>query len=176
MATLEQELLADFADSGDEDIQDLENDFAEGGDEDEDEMVDEEAEYRAKAKKESKAPADIRSAQQLKANLESVLARIEEAKDQMDVVDGESFEDSPEYKLLTEANEFSTQIDGEIAAVHKFIRDHYSAFFPHLEDLIKNHVVYARACLRIERCMPRRRCLGVPLRRYRAPKFEHKRP
>ncbi|USP74140.1 hypothetical protein yc1106_01414 [Curvularia clavata] len=147
MATLEQELLADFADSGDEDIQDLENDFAEGGDEDEDEMVDEEAEYRAKAKKESKAPADIRSAQQLKANLESVLARIEEAKDQMDVVDGESFEDSPEYKLLTEANEFSTQIDGEIAAVHKFIRDHYSAFFPHLEDLIKNPVVYARACL-----------------------------
>ncbi|EOA82332.1 U4/U6-U5 snRNP complex subunit prp31 [Exserohilum turcicum] len=146
MATLEQELLADFADSGDEDIQDLENDFAEGGNEDDD-MVDEEAEYREKEKKDNKGPADIRSAQQLKANLESVLTRIEETKDQMDVVDSESFEESPEYKLLTEANEFSTQIDGEIAAVHKFIRDHYSAFFPHLEDLIKNPVVYARACL-----------------------------
>ncbi|KAJ6202785.1 LOW QUALITY PROTEIN: U4/U6 small nuclear ribonucleoprotein Prp31 [Bipolaris maydis] len=138
MATLEQELLADFADSGDEDIQDLENDFAEGDNGSDDDM---EAEYRAKEKKDNKGPADIRSAQQLKANLESVLARIEETKDQMDVVDGESFEDSPEYKLLTEANEFSTQIDGEIAA---FIRDHYSAFFPHLEDLIKNPVV---ACL-----------------------------
>jgi len=147
MATLEQELLADFADSGDEDVQDLENDFAEGGDNEDDDMVDEEAEYKEKEKKDNKGPADVRSAQQLKANLESILARIEETKDQMDVVDGESFEDSPEYKLLTEANEFSTQIDGEIAAVHKFIRDHYSAFFPHLEDLIKNPVVYARACL-----------------------------
>lgn len=144
MATLEQELMADFADSGDQDVQDLENDFADGGDGDDDEMADEEAEYMAK---DNKGPADIRSAQQLQANLESVLARIEEAKDQMDIVDGESFEDSPEYKLLTEANEFSTQIDGEIAAVHKFIRDHYSAFFPSLENLIKNPVVYARACL-----------------------------
>jgi U4/U6 small nuclear ribonucleoprotein PRP31 len=47
MATLEQELMADFADSGDEDLADLENDFggaspqANGDDEDQD-MVDEE--------------------------------------------------------------------------------------------------------------------------------------
>jgi len=149
MATLEQELLADFADSGDEDVQDLENDFAEGSGDD-DEMVDEEAQYREKQQdkdKENKGPADIRSAQQLKTNLDPVLKRIEEAKDQMDIVEGESFEESPEYQLLTEANEFSTQIDGETASVHKFIRDHYSAFFPHLEDLIKNPVVYAKACL-----------------------------
>ncbi|EDU40104.1 U4 U6 small nuclear ribonucleoprotein Prp31 [Pyrenophora tritici-repentis] len=145
MATLEQELLADFAE--DEDLQDLENDFGGGSGEDDD-MVDEEAEYRQKEKdNDSKAEADIKSAQQLKINLESVLQRIEEIKDKMDIVEGESFEDSPDYKLLTEANEYSTQIDGEIATVHKFIRDHYSAFFPHLEDLLKNPVVYARACL-----------------------------
>ena len=145
MATLEQELLADFADSGDEDVQDLENDFAEGSGDDD--MVDEEAQYREKKDKEDKGPADIRSAQQLKANLDPVLKRIEETQDQMDIVEGESFEESPEYQLLTEANEFSTQIDGETATVHKFIRDHYSAFFPHLEDLIKNPIVYAKACL-----------------------------
>ena len=145
MATLEQELLADFAE--DDDVLDLENDFGGGSGEDED-MVDEEAEYRQKEKdKDSKVQADIKSAQQLKANLESVLQRIEEVKDKMDIVEGESFEDSPDYNLLTEANEYSTQIDGEIATVHKFIRDHYSAFFPHLEDLLKNPVVYARACL-----------------------------
>ncbi|KAI2474863.1 U4/U6 small nuclear ribonucleoprotein Prp31, partial [Pyrenophora tritici-repentis] len=135
MATLEQELLADFAE--DEDLQDLENDFGGGSGEDDD-MVDEEAEYRQKEKdNDSKVEADIKSAQQLKINLESVLQRIEEIKDKMDIVEGESFEDSPDYKLLTEANEYSTQIDGEIATVHKFIRDHYSAFFPHLEDLLK---------------------------------------
>ena len=95
MATLEQELLADFADSGDEDVQDLENDFAEGSGDD-DEMVDEEAQYREKQQdkdKDNKGPADIRSAQQLKTNLDPVLKRIEEAKDQMDIVEGESFEE-----------------------------------------------------------------------------------
>jgi U4/U6 small nuclear ribonucleoprotein PRP31 len=146
--TLEAELMADFMDSGDEDAQDLENDFASG--EGDDEEADEEAEYIEKEKdKDRKGPADVRGAQSLMLKLESVLARIEESKDKMDIVDGESIEDSPEYQLLTEANEFSTQIDGEIAAVHKFIRDHYSAFFPALEELVKNPVLYAKTCLAI---------------------------
>lgn len=152
MATLEQELLADFADSGDEDVADLENDFA-GGDfgspdvEGEDEnMVDEEAEYADKeSKKKEKGPADIRNAQTLMANLQPVLQQIEEVKDKMEeVMDGESIEDNPEYQLLKEANEFSTQIDGEIQAVHKFIRDNYSLRFPYLEELVKNPVDYAK--------------------------------
>lgn len=153
MATLEQELLADFADSGDEDVADLENDFA-GGDfgspesangEDAD-MVDEEAEYAEKeGKKKDKGPADIRNAQTLMANLQPVLQQIEEVKDKMEeIMDGESIEDNPEYQLLKEANEFSTQIDGEIQAVHKFIRDTYSLRFPYLEELVKNPVDYAK--------------------------------
>lgn len=153
MATLEQELLADFADSGDEDVADLEADFA-GGDfgspepengEDE-EMVDEEADYAEKeGKKKEKGPADIRNAQTLMANLQPVLQQIDEVKDAMeDVMDGESIEDNPEYQLLKEANEFSTQIDGEIQAVHKFIRDNYSLRFPYLEELVKNPVDYAK--------------------------------
>ncbi|KAF9695954.1 hypothetical protein EKO04_006003 [Ascochyta lentis] len=153
MATLEQELLADFADSGDEDVADLENDFA-GGDfgspepeNGEDEaMIDEEAEYAEKeGKKKDKGPADIRNAQTLMTNLQPVLQQIDEVKDKMEeVMDGESIEDNPEYQLLKEANEFSTQIDGEIQAVHKFIRDNYSLRFPYLEELVKNPVDYAK--------------------------------
>jgi U4/U6 small nuclear ribonucleoprotein PRP31 len=162
MATLEQELLADFADSGSEggdlglderdDLAQLEKDF--GGDlspdeEDEDgdqEMADEEAEYAEQEKKKQlKGPADIRGAASLLKKLQSVLEQIEQTKDRMEgLLDGESVEDDPEYKLLTQANEFSTQIDGEIAAVHKFIRDHYSIRFPYLEELIKNPVDYAK--------------------------------
>ena len=154
MATLEQELLADFADSGDEDVADLENDFAGGDfgspeaaqDGEDEEMVDEEAEYAEKeGKKKEKAPADIRNAQNLMANLQPVLQQIDEVKDKMEeVMDGESIEDNPEYQLLKEANEFSTQIDGEIQAVHKFIRDNYSLRFPYLEELVKNPVDYAK--------------------------------
>jgi U4/U6 small nuclear ribonucleoprotein PRP31 len=146
MATLEQELMADFMDSGDEDVQDLENDFA-AGEGDDDAMVDEEAEY--KAKEDQKASADIRGAQNLKDKLVSVLARIDDVKDHMDIVEGEALEDTPEYMLLAEANEHSTQIDGEIAAVHKFIQDHYSGYFAALSELVKNPVLYAKTCLAI---------------------------
>jgi U4/U6 small nuclear ribonucleoprotein PRP31 len=158
MATLEQELLADFADSGSEgedfegeggdDLEQLTKDF--GGDEvngEEDEDIpDEEAEYAAEqSKKKEKGPADIRHAQNLLSRLRPVLEKIEETKDRMEgLLDGESIEENPEYILLKEANEFSTQIDGEIAAVHKFARDHYSIYFPFLEELVKNPVQYAK--------------------------------
>ncbi|CAO2650660.1 Nn.00g019520.m01.CDS01 [Neocucurbitaria sp. VM-36] len=151
MATLEQELMADFADSGDEDIADLENDFVGGDkspevDEDgDDAMVDEEAEYEAEQNKKKKGPADIRGAQKLMANLEPILQQIDEVKDHMEeVMDGESIEDSKEYQLLKEANEYSTQIDGEIQAVHKFVRDNYSLRFPYLEELVRNPVDYVK--------------------------------
>ncbi|KAJ4296467.1 U4/U6-U5 snRNP complex subunit prp31 [Kalmusia sp. IMI 367209] len=157
MATLEQELLADFADlgsdeeqgfaEGGDDLADLEKDFGGGAsaDDDGDEaMADEEAEYAAKQKKQ-KGPADIRGAATLIAKLKPILEQIDAVKDNMEeVLDGESIEDNPEYQLLKEANEDSTQIDDEITAVHKFIRDHYSLRFPYLEELIKNPVDYAK--------------------------------
>ena len=94
MATLEQELLADFADSGDEDVADLENDFAGGdfgspdaGDDEDENMVDEEADYAEKeGKKKDKGHADIRNAQSLMANLQPVLQQIEDVKDKMEEV------------------------------------------------------------------------------------------
>ncbi|KAI1297589.1 hypothetical protein F5Y03DRAFT_386883 [Xylaria venustula] len=55
-----------------------------------------------------------------------------------------NIEDNPEYKVVTESNTLSTQIDGEIMKVHKFIRDHYSARFPELETLIQNPIEYAK--------------------------------
>ncbi|KAF2279461.1 Nop domain-containing protein [Westerdykella ornata] len=166
MATLEQELLADFADSGSEgegeggdlgldarnDVDQLEKDFGGGSsageeneqEDDDEEMADEEAEY-AEEQKKQKGPADIRGAASLLNKLQRVLREIEQTKERMEgLMDGESIEEHPEYRLLTQANEFSTQIDGEIAAVHKFIRDHYSIRFPYLEELIKNPVDYAK--------------------------------
>lgn len=55
-----------------------------------------------------------------------------------------NIEDHPEYHLLTQSNTFSTQIDGEVALVHKFIRDHYSTRFPELERLVTTPLEYAK--------------------------------
>lgn len=55
-----------------------------------------------------------------------------------------SIEDDPEYKLLTQSNSLSTQIDSEIILVHKFVRDHYSIRFPELETLVSNPLAYAK--------------------------------
>jgi U4/U6 small nuclear ribonucleoprotein PRP31 len=148
MATLEQELMADFADSGDEQFEDdpVDTDPTNLDDDEDQEMVDEEAEYAEK--KQKKAPADIRGAQTLMKTLRPMLERITETEDSMEgVLDGESIEDSPEYQLLQDANEFSTQIDGEIQAVTKFVRDVYSLRFPYLEELIKNPVDYVKCVL-----------------------------
>lgn len=55
-----------------------------------------------------------------------------------------NIEDHPEYSLLTESNSLSTQIDGEVSLVHKFIRDHYSVRFPELERLVTTPLEYAK--------------------------------
>lgn len=164
MATLEQELMADFADSGSDeeqglgsegpdDFADLEKDFG-GGDSpaegsDDEEMVDEEAEYavaqQTQATTQQKVPTGVRGAANLLAKMRPVLQQIDEYKNSMqEVLDGESIEDNPEYKLLTKANQLSTQINDEVAAVHKFLRDHYSIRFPYLDDMVKNPVDYAK--------------------------------
>jgi U4/U6 small nuclear ribonucleoprotein PRP31 len=153
MATLEQELMADFADSGDEDMAELENDFADSPPTTEDaEMVDEEAQYRSelekKDKKEASGPLDIKNARTLMASLEPILGQIDEVKDHpVEVLDGESIEDNPEYQLLKDANESSTQIGDEIQAVHKYIMDIYSKRFPYLSSLIQNPVNFAKTVL-----------------------------
>lgn len=45
---------------------------------------------------------------------------------------------------MTQSNSLSTQIDGEVVLVHKFIRDHYSTRFPELERLVTTPLEYAK--------------------------------
>lgn len=46
--------------------------------------------------------------------------------------------------LLVESNAHAVSIDNEIILVHKFIRDHYNARFPELENLVTNPLDYAK--------------------------------
>lgn len=52
---------------------------------------------------------------------------------------------APEYALIVQANNLSVDVDNEILIVHKFIRDHYSARFPELEQLVSDPQLYIRS-------------------------------
>lgn len=52
---------------------------------------------------------------------------------------------NPEYQLIVQANNLSVDVDNEILVVHKFIRDHYAAKFPELEQLVQDPQMYIRA-------------------------------
>ncbi|KAG1780164.1 hypothetical protein EV702DRAFT_1081178 [Suillus placidus] len=52
---------------------------------------------------------------------------------------------NPEYTLIVQANNLSVDVDNEILVVHKFIRDHYAAKFPELEQLVPDPAQYVRA-------------------------------
>jgi len=162
MATLEQELLADFADGfSDEEpnqnapedaLVQLQKDFGgspadneEGDDEDGDDMdIDEESKLAAEHEKKHRRAGDMQSVQSLMAKLRPVLDEIDRYKTFSEPKNEGALDENPEYQLLTQANTLSTQIDGEIAILHKFIRDHYSLRFPYLEELIKNPIDYAK--------------------------------
>jgi U4/U6 small nuclear ribonucleoprotein PRP31 len=156
MATLEQELLQDFADFGSDDenneqdglrddFAQLEKDFGGSPSEEEDGMdVDEEENLANEHDKKQKRQGDMGTVKSLMSKLRPVLKEIEHYKEFPEPTDLGSLEDNPEYQLLTQANTLSTSIDGEIAVVHKFIRDHYSLRFPYLEELIKNPIDYAK--------------------------------
>ncbi|KAI9683521.1 MAG: U4/U6-U5 snRNP complex subunit prp31 [Bathelium mastoideum] len=90
---------------------------------------------------------DVRSVAVLMKSLEPVLEKIAQYQHlppEKQSKNVGSIEDNPEYKLLTQSNTMSTQIDSEIILVHKFIRDHYSVRFPELETLISNPLDYAK--------------------------------
>ncbi|KAH0337194.1 Nop domain-containing protein, partial [Aureobasidium melanogenum] len=109
-----------------------------------------ETEEEAKARVEKMdlaAVGDVRSVAILMKKLQPILEKINHylnlPPDQQTKNIG-NIEDNPEYKLMTEANTYSTSIDGEIILVHKFIRDHYSTRFPELERLVQNPLDYAK--------------------------------
>ncbi|KAF2771707.1 Nop domain-containing protein [Teratosphaeria nubilosa] len=113
-------------------------------------MEEQEDEEETKARVEKmklKSYSDVRSVATLMKQLQPVMEKIDYYKNlppDKQTRNVGSIEDNPEYKLLTQSNTLSTQIDGEIVLVHKFIRDHYSVRFPELETLIQNPLEYAK--------------------------------
>lgn len=190
MATLADELLNDFEDSGDENNEnendlgdddqqtngktahhdtthgmevdaneDAMSDGEDGADEEEiaalkgiadaaDDDEDDEVAHKAKVERmRLGGVSDVRSVAGLIKTLQPVLEQITRYQNQPEserTTHIGSIEDNPEYKLLTQSNSLSTQIDSEIVLVHKFIRDHYSTRFPELETLISNPLDYAK--------------------------------
>jgi len=51
-------------------------------------------------------------------------------------------EADPEYQLIVEANNLAVEIDNDIGAVHKYIRDLYAKRFSELESLVVNPLEY----------------------------------
>ncbi|KAH7026341.1 Prp31 C terminal domain-containing protein [Microdochium trichocladiopsis] len=93
------------------------------------------------------AVKDVRKVSTIMDRLQPLLkdiARFQEKPLAPGTINVGNIEDNPEYKVLTQSNTLSTQINGEIMKVHKFIRDHYSSRFPELETLIQNPVEYAK--------------------------------
>ncbi|KAL3961684.1 hypothetical protein ACCO45_003207 [Purpureocillium lilacinum] len=174
MSTVADELLNDFGSSGDEAEEEndglvhRENDEQDGDDqrngdamevdgakkddangEDDKNMPDLEDAEATKARVEKMQLAgvkDVRSVASLMQTLEPVLEKIAHyrAKSESETSVIGNIEDHPEYSLLTQSNSLSTMIDGEVALVHKFIRDHYSARFPELERLVTTPLEYAK--------------------------------
>jgi U4/U6 small nuclear ribonucleoprotein PRP31 len=173
MSTVVEDLLNDFGSSGDE-ADDVENNGllrdgeansdhdemdVDGGqhavdgasedaemNDDDDEVYDPEATKAKVEKMQLGSVKDVRTVASLMHTLEPVLEKIKEFQAQEAGRDANlgNIEDHPEYTLLTQCNGLSTQIDGEIMIVHKYIRDHYSARFPELEGLVTTPLEYAK--------------------------------
>ncbi|PNY27253.1 U4/U6 small nuclear ribonucleoprotein Prp31 [Tolypocladium capitatum] len=173
MSTVAEELLNDFGSSGDEadedndglvptenekpggegDVMDVDGENGVGDDSPDNhagsdlpDPQDAEATKARVEKMQLGAVKDVRSVASLMQTLEPVLEKIghyrAQSSTQTSVVG--NIEDHPEYSLLTQSNNLSTMIDGEVALVHKFIRDHYSTRFPELERLVTTPLEYAK--------------------------------
>lgn len=51
-------------------------------------------------------------------------------------------EADPEYQLIVEANNLAVEIDNDVNAIHKFVRDLYAKRFSELESLVVNPLEY----------------------------------
>ncbi|KAM0459663.1 hypothetical protein ACHAPV_005377 [Trichoderma viride] len=170
MSTVADDLLNDFGSSGDE-ADELENDglvltekTANGdrltakttnGDRDAMDVDDDDENEEASDDEAAGAMNDMEDTEATKAKVEkmqlgavkdvrsvaSLMQTLEPILEQSNVG---NIEDHPEYHLLTQSNSLSTMIDGEVALVHKFIRDHYSTRFPELERLVTTPLEYAK--------------------------------
>lgn len=137
-----EDVMSEDGGAGEEEIARLKDAVAEAEDSD-DEVV-----QKAKVERmQLGGVSDVRSVAGLMKTLQPVLDQIQHYQTlppEKRTTNVGSIEDNPEYRLVTESNTLSTQIDSEIVLVHKFIRDHYSKRFPELETLISNPLDYAK--------------------------------
>ena len=129
MTSAAEDLALDFLDDEEFDEQDEQPEDQQN---DEDEMRDEEAEASEEQKKVHATPSQLDQ-----VDLDAVLNEISNH-----VV---SSNNDAEAELLTKANQYSTVVDNEMAAIHTTIRNFYSIRFPELETMIQNPLQYAKA-------------------------------
>ncbi|AXA49497.1 U4/U6 small nuclear ribonucleoprotein PRP31 [Malassezia restricta] len=92
---------------------------------------------------------NIRSISKLYENdtLSELLKVIEQRKAQPPTVITGALEGSEEYFLIIRANSTALEIDHEMLALYKFIREHYAPRFPELETLVLNPWEFIQAVL-----------------------------
>jgi len=66
-----------------------------------------------------------------------------------DMAGSSSADDSNEYELIVSCNEMVIEIDNEIEAIAKTVKDEYARRFPELDSLIPNPLDYARVVLKL---------------------------
>ncbi|QIX02061.1 hypothetical protein AMS68_007578 [Peltaster fructicola] len=145
--------IAEVAEQAEQDGDEEELDDADDGDEPPSnvsmDVAEDEEETKARVEKmELGGVSDVRSVAPLMKDLKPILEKVNHYKNlppEQQTKNIGNIEDNPEYQLLTQANQISTRIDGDIFVVHKWIRDHYSTRFPELETMVQNPVEYAKS-------------------------------
>ncbi|KAJ3038605.1 U4/U6 small nuclear ribonucleoprotein Prp31 [Rhizophlyctis rosea] len=152
---MDEDLLNDLEDLGEEDdiqVKEEEVDEDEEGDSAGDDM-DEDADADVKLEASLEAGDSVRAITRLieSQKFRTVLQRIKEfmSVERDAALNTGPVEDDPEYALVGEANKYLVEIDNEILAVHKFIRDHYAPKFPELEKMLPNPLDYAKTVMEI---------------------------
>ncbi|CAH0406614.1 unnamed protein product [Chilo suppressalis] len=87
--------------------------------------------------------AKLRDSDRLKRVMIEVEQNVGNNRKKIDVMG--LMESDPEYQLIVEANNIAAEIDGEIAIIHRFVRDKYQKRFPELESLIVTPLEYIRS-------------------------------
>ncbi|XP_059050094.1 U4/U6 small nuclear ribonucleoprotein Prp31 [Achroia grisella] len=87
--------------------------------------------------------AKLRDSDRLKRVITEVEQNIGNKRKKIDVTG--LMESDPEYQLIVEANNIAVEIDGEVAIIHRFVRDKYQKRFPELESLIVTPLEYIRS-------------------------------
>lgn len=136
-------------------LDELDADFAASGSEGEDELRDEEADAQLKngnsngedgdrMQVDGQADSGLLTDQKWQ-ELDAILQKIRDYKANPPKVISNTLSDDPQYKVLAEANNFSTRIVDYTQEYLKRIRDYYQGRFPELETLLPDPLEYTKA-------------------------------